>query len=360
MTTTALHSLFLFMGAVILSLVLTPIVKKLAIAMGAVDKPDPRKVHKGVMPRMGGLAIFGSFVLSYVSLLFFTDFAFYKINMAVIFGGFIIVLTGIVDDLYQISPKKKMLGQFAAAMVVVLLDVRLEFINLPFLAEPIHFGWLSYPITIFWIIGITNAVNLIDGLDGLAAGVSAIAASSLAVISFLMGNVFIATLCIAFVGSLIGFLYYNFHPAKIFMGDAGSLFLGFFLSVVSLIGFKQVTVATFAIPVLLLAIPISDTFYAMVRRKINKLPISAPDKNHLHHRLLALGFSHRKTVLTIYCMSAVFSACAIWMTQVALWVSIVVFFVYLVVFHFVAECLGMMKADSALAKWMQRIRHIRQ
>lgn len=347
----------LVVGAMVLSLLFTPIVKKLAIVMGVVDQPDERKVHKNQMPRMGGVAIFSSFVLVYMVFLYFTDHSFNQTNMAVIFGGAIIVLTGLVDDLYQISPKKKLLGQLVASVLVVLLDVRLEHINLPFFDNPLELGWLSYPITIFWLVGITNAVNLIDGLDGLACGVSAIAATSLLVISLMVGNIFIACLCLAFIGSLVGFLYYNFHPASIFMGDSGSLFLGFFLATTSLISFKQVTIVSFVIPVLLLAVPISDTLYAMIRRRINNLPISAPDKNHLHHRLLAMGLTHRQTVLTIYAMSIAFSACAVWATHIALWSSVLVLVLYSLLFHVIADCLGMMKTDSFLYRWAQGIRH---
>src|SRR5690606_3348807 len=157
-----------------------------------------------------------------------------------------------------------------------------------------------------WIVGVTNAVNLIDGLDGLAGGVSAIATGTILVMAIIMGNPTVIILSLLLLGSTIGFLFYNFHPAKIFMGDSGALFLGFSLATLSVLGFTQATVVSFIVPLLILGVPLSDTFFAIVRRKVNKLPISVADKNHLHHCLLQFGFSHRKTVLIIYGISLFF------------------------------------------------------
>lgn len=338
----------IFISTLLLSLLITPLIKKIAYVINAVDHPKERKVHNKVMPRMGGVGIYLSFIMVYSMYIYLSHDEFNETNLAIMLGGLIIVLTGVIDDLYQISPKKKLIGQFIAALIVLSFDIRLDFVFVPFLDNPIHFGWFSYPLTILWIIGITNSINLIDGLDGLASGVSAIAGTTLFLIALMMGDFFIAALCLAFVGSILGFLFYNFHPASIFMGDSGSLFLGFFLSVVSLIGFKQVTITAFVIPILFLAVPISDTLYAMLRRKLNHTPISSPDKNHLHHCLLELGFSHRKTVLVIYGISVLFSLLAILMTKLSLWVSLVVLFFYFIFFHFLAEYVGMISKKKPL------------
>ncbi|MET3683009.1 UDP-GlcNAc:undecaprenyl-phosphate GlcNAc-1-phosphate transferase [Alkalibacillus flavidus] len=320
--------------ALAVALIMTPLIKRLAIKIGAVDNPSHRKVHKGAMPRLGGLAIYLSFMIGLM--LFYPDSVY---TLPVMIGGSIIMLVGFLDDLIELSPKWKMTGQILAA-IVVLGTIQVEFVNLPFGGE-LHFGWLSIPITIIWIIAITNAINLIDGLDGLAGGVSAIALLTITVMSIVMNNYFVTTIALLLLGSTIGFLYYNFHPAKIFMGDTGALFLGYMIAVLSLLGFKNVTVFSFVIPIIILGVPISDTVFAMIRRKVQRKPISAADKQHLHHCLLALGFSHRMTVLLIYGLSALFSIAAIVFTQATMWGSALLILGLFLMLELVVELTGL-------------------
>ena len=288
--------LFLAMAAALVaSIILTPLVIKLAFRIGAVDRPNYRKVHASVMPRIGGLAIFGAFLIGYLILRPTDEHA-----AGILVGAVIIIIVGFLDDMLEITAKAKLAGQLAAAVIVVTWGgLQIDFINLPFFGQ-FDFGYLSIPITIIWIIGITNAINLIDGLDGLAAGVSTIALISITVMAMIMGNVFVVAIAAILAASSLGFLLFNFHPAKIFMGDTGSLFLGFMISVLALLGFKNVAVVSLVIPIIMLGVPISDTFFAIVRRIRMKQKITAPDKSHLHHCLLRSGFSHRQTVLVIY------------------------------------------------------------
>jgi UDP-GlcNAc:undecaprenyl-phosphate GlcNAc-1-phosphate transferase len=227
--------------AFVLALALTPLVKKFALWIGATDNPNHRKVHSKVMPRLGGLAIFLAFAAVVTYMLISDHFLSITgqqdstmIVLGFLLGGAIIVLVGALDDKYELSPKWKMLGQIVAAAVVVSFGIRIEGIELPFLDTYLHIGWLSIPLTMFWIVAITNAVNLIDGLDGLAAGVSAIAVTTIMVLSIFMGNVLVFMLCAILLGSIIGFLFFNFYPAKIFMGDTGSLMLGGVIAVLAL------------------------------------------------------------------------------------------------------------------------------
>ncbi|MGI2327472.1 glycosyltransferase family 4 protein [Planococcus sp. YIM B11945] len=333
--------------AFIASLVLTPIVKRLAYRIGAVDRPNHRKVHARIMPRLGGLAIFGSFLIGYFilrpeqSVSNAVTEAFIPIETAIIIGAFIIIITGVLDDMMEISAKAKLLGQLLAAGIVVIGGgLEISFINLPFGGE-IDFGYFSIPLTILWIVGITNAVNLIDGLDGLAAGVSTIALITLSVMAYIMGDVFVMSLAAILAASSIGFLYYNFHPAKIFMGDTGALFLGYMISVLALMGFKNVTIVALIIPIIMLGVPISDTFFAIVRRLREKQPLSAPDKSHLHHCLLNVGFSHSQTVLIIYGIAALFGLAALLFSQATLWGGILLIGLMLLAIELFVEVVGL-------------------
>jgi UDP-GlcNAc:undecaprenyl-phosphate/decaprenyl-phosphate GlcNAc-1-phosphate transferase len=321
----------------IISLLITPLIKKLAVSIGATDKPNQRKVHQFTMPRLGGLAIFISFIIGMLILK--------PLNPAfipIIIGSSIIVITGICDDLFELSAKYKLIGQLAAAFIVVFLgDLQVLFINLPF-GGHLEFGYLSIPFTILWIVGITNAINLIDGLDGLAAGVSSIALITISGMALIQGNLFVVAVGTIVLMGTLGFLYYNFHPASIFMGDTGALFLGFVISVLSLLGYKNVTFISFIIPVIILGVPISDTFFAIMRRIINKQPLSAPDKSHLHHCLLRLGYSHRQTVLLIYAMASFFGLVAVIYSQARIGVSIFLICLIILLMEFIAEKIGLM------------------
>jgi UDP-GlcNAc:undecaprenyl-phosphate/decaprenyl-phosphate GlcNAc-1-phosphate transferase len=317
------------------SLLITPIVKKFAIKIGAVDKPNQRKVHKNIMPRLGGLAIFLSFIIG-VLITNPTD----TYHLPIIIGSLIIIVTGFFDDILELSPKLKLLGQLLAAVIVVFGGLEVEFINNPF-GDPIEFGILSKPVTIIWILAITNAINLIDGLDGLAAGVSSIALITISFMAILKGDIYAFTLGIILLGSTLGFLFYNFHPAKIFMGDTGALFLGYMIAILSLLGFKNITMVSFIIPIIILGVPISDTLFAIIRRLINKKPISAPDKSHLHHCLIKAGFTHRQTVLLIYAMASLFSIAAVILSLATLWGTILVLFVLFIAIELFVEKFGL-------------------
>lgn len=291
---------FPFMLAMFVSYVLTPYIKKLAFKIGAVDRPDNRKVHKKIMPRLGGLAIYIAFMIGCVASMEITWDIF-----GILLGGTLIVALGVADDVYQLPAKIKLLGQIAAACVLVIFDIRIEWVNNP-LGGYFYLDMLSIPFTIFWVISFTNVVNLIDGLDGLAAGVSAIASLTVILVAVQMGYFHVAILTAALAGAIIGFIRYNFNPATIFMGDTGSMFIGYMLAAISVYGAVK-TAATIAliVPAIALGLPILDTAFAIMRRYVNGRPIFQPDKGHLHHRLLATGMSHKETVLFMYGITAV-------------------------------------------------------
>ncbi|WP_312473460.1 MraY family glycosyltransferase [Neobacillus sp.] len=333
------------------SILLTPLVKKLAFKIGATDKPNHRKVHQKIMPRLGGLAIYLSFIIGMLVLRPEDPNA-----LPIIVGSIIIIITGILDDMVELSAKIKLIAQIAAAAVVVIWGgVHVQFINLPFGGQ-IEFGYLSIPLTIIWIVGITNAINLIDGLDGLAAGVSSIALITISGMAIIMGDDFVTAVASIVLASTLGFLLYNFHPAKIFMGDTGALFLGYMISVLSLLGFKNVTMISFIVPVIILGVPISDTFFAIIRRIVNKKPLSAPDKSHLHHCLLRLGFTHRQTVLMIYAMAAFFGLAAIIFSQAKLLGGFFFIVILLIMIELFAEMIGLVgKNYRPLIKMMRTL-----
>ncbi|MGZ0051767.1 glycosyltransferase family 4 protein [Brevibacillus gelatini] len=332
-----------FLTSLIVSFIATPYVKKLAEKVGAVDAPNQRKVHTRIMPRMGGLAIY----LGYLAAFFlFVPYASMSEMLGIFIGSTIVMAVGMLDDKYQLSPKWKLIGQLiATAIVVIPFGLKIGVVNLPY-SGSIDFSsgwlfWLAIPITMFWIVGVTNAVNLIDGLDGLSAGVSAIAAGTMGVMALLMDDYKVATYCFVLLGAILGFLYFNFHPARLFMGDTGSLFLGFNLAALSIMGFKEALFVSFIIPIVVLGVPLWDTFFAIVRRIVNKKPISSPDKGHLHHCLLNMGLSHRSTVLTIYSISIFFGTMAILLTKTTKWTTIIVMVVLLIAIHLGTEIVGL-------------------
>ena len=305
-----LNDIMMALLALLISLILVPFVAKLAIKIGAVDKPNERKVHTKIMPRMGGLAIY----LSFFAVLFLSHEMTMQ-HIGLLTGGTVLVLVGIIDDKTDMPAKIKLIGQIFAACIVVVAGVRVEFMTNFILGGVFPLYIFSVPFTVLWIVAITNAVNLIDGLDGLAAGTSIIAAATMAISGYATGQTEMASMALILIGASLGFLKYNFHPAKIFMGDTGSMFLGYNLSVLAIMGFtKSFTVLSLVTPILVLAIPILDTLFAIIRRKMNNKPIFKPDKNHLHHCLLNYGFSHRNTVLIIYAVSAVLALCGLIMT----------------------------------------------
>jgi len=330
--------------SLIIALIATPYVKRFAEKIGAVDAPNQRKVHTRIMPRMGGLAIYLGYLVSFFLFVPLTN---NKEMIGIFIAGTIILIVGMLDDKYQLSPKWKILGQLiGTALVVIPFGLKIGIVNLPY-GDYLDFtsgwlAWLAIPITVFWIVGVTNAVNLIDGLDGLSAGVSGIAVATMAVMAIIMNDTDVALYCFILLGAIIGFLYFNFHPARIFMGDTGALFLGFNLAALSIMGFKEAVFVSFIIPIVVLGVPLWDTFFAIVRRIVNKKPISSADRGHLHHCLLNMGLSHRATVVTIYGISICFGLTAILLTKAAaLWTTIIILSVLFFVVHMATEVTGL-------------------
>lgn len=309
------NNILAFLVPLLISFIATPFAKKIAHMAGAIDVPkDDRRIHKKPIPRLGGLAIY---IATVTSTLIFMDKTSEMIG--ILAGGTIIAITGIADDIKPMSAKLKMLLQIVAAGVLIYSGIKIEIVTNPF-SDIGYFslGMLSVPITLLWIVGITNAVNLIDGLDGLSAGVSAISALSLAAISYMAGDNTTMVISLIIAGSALGFLPYNFNPASIFMGDTGALFLGFVLSAVSIEGaVKSATTVAIIVPLLALGLPIFDTTFAMLRRYKNKRPIMEADRGHLHHRLLDIGFGQRRTVIILYTINALFGTCAIVMYRLS-------------------------------------------
>ena len=318
------------------SFILTFPVKKLAIKIGAVDFPNYRKIHTKVTPRIGGVSIFLGALLGGLYL-----HPHHEHLPEIVLGAFVIIITGILDDRFDIRPIVKLTGQLIAASFLISDGLIIERITLPFIGM-IDLGFASVLITVLWVVGITNAINLIDGLDGLATGVSTIALSSMLVMAIIDSQVFAAMLCVVIIGANLGFLYHNFYPAKIYMGDTGSNFLGYMIAVVSIVGlFKNVALFSFIIPVIVLAVPIFDTLFAIVRRILNKESIMKPDSKHIHYQLLSFGYSHRKTVLIIYIFSALFGLMAILFSEASLSLSLIITIIVLFLIHLFAEMAGL-------------------
>jgi len=298
----------------IISFAATPIVKAFAEKVGAIDMPgEARRVHDHPIPRMGGLAIFLGFLLSVL--------LFIPINrqlQGILLGCVLIVATGAVDDVVSLKAWVKLLLQIAAACIAVFHGVRIEVLGNPnFLSanDYLTLGSWSVPITILWIVGITNSVNLIDGLDGLAVGVSTISSVTMLVIALLVADSSVAVVLAALVGACIGFMPYNLNPAKIFMGDTGSLLLGYVLSTLSILGlFKFYAIVSFAVPVLAIAVPLFDTIFAFFRRLVKGQNPMHPDRGHFHHRLIDMGLSQKQAVAVLYTISAILGVAAVVIT----------------------------------------------
>jgi UDP-GlcNAc:undecaprenyl-phosphate GlcNAc-1-phosphate transferase len=306
-----LRLFFTLLVAFLVSFASTPIVNILAHRIGAVDIPrDNRRMHKTPTARLGGLAIFYGFI---VSILCFSDID-YSIR-GVLIGSVIIVGLGILDDIFQLKPIPKLITQIFAAAVAVFHGVQITYLTNPNIFSDekyISLGIWTVPVTIIWIVGVTNAVNLIDGLDGLAAGVSSISCISLFAISLITKETGIAVLTAAAAGAAFGFLPYNLYPAKIFMGDTGATFLGYFLACISIMGlFKSYAVISFAIPFLILGLPIFDTLFSILRRIYRKKSPMSADRGHLHHRLIDMGFDQRQSVKILCIASALLSMSAV-------------------------------------------------
>ena len=306
--------LLAFGAALVLSLIATPAVKAFANKIGAIDVPtEERRVHDHPIPRLGGLAIFLGFI---ISVLLFAEIN--KQVQGILIGSVIIVILGVIDDIVPLPALAKLIVQIVAALVAVGHGVVIEIISNPNFASStdyVNLGIAAIPITVIWIVAITNSVNLIDGLDGLAVGVTTISSGTMFVIAVVLSQGNVAVLLAALVGACIGFLPYNFNPAKIFMGDTGALLLGYVLATVSISGlFKFYAIISFAVPFLVIGLPIFDTIFAVFRRLVRGKNPMAPDRGHFHHRLIDMGLSQKQAVAILYAISAVLGLIAVIIT----------------------------------------------
>ncbi|MDD6650802.1 MAG: MraY family glycosyltransferase [Eggerthellales bacterium] len=306
------HFLVLGLVAFLVAYICVPLVRKLAIRLDAVDYPSARRVNTVPTPRMGGVAIcagiFAAIIFEVIGEVFLGWAGFYvhshqgRVNhLGVMIGIFVIALTGAIDDVKSLRPKYKLLGQILGACIIVASGILLSAVRAPVGDGFILFGWFAYPLTVFYLVAFMNVINLIDGLDGLAAGIVAISSGFLFAIAFGKGLEETAMLSIILLGACLAFLRYNFNPASIFMGDSGSLTLGAMVAVISLLGvMRSPTFILMVVPLIIAAIPIMDTAAAIIRRLYHHQPIQQADKKHLHHHLLAEGFSVRRAVLIVY------------------------------------------------------------
>ncbi len=324
-----------FILAFIVAFMATPYTIKLAKKIGAVDVPkDERRMHKRAMPKFGGPAVILGFLVSVIYLLIVMSLEDtiilngpenYGMKLIGLFLGIVIIsITCIIDDIKTIKPIVKLSGQLLAAIVAVAFGIRIESINVSIIQAPELGEILSTIVTIVWIVGVTNSINLIDGLDGLSSGISVISAISLLIIFLLNGSAMVPIILItALAGALVGFLPFNFAPAKTFIGDTGSNFLGYTISIIAILGMaKTYTLAVIILPLIVLGLPIFDTLWAIIRRLIKGKSIKAifkADKGHLHHRIVARGFSQKQAVLILYGISATFGIFAIIFFDSGIW-----------------------------------------
>lgn len=320
-------ALFFFVSSVSVC-ALVPVCKKIAFKIGAVDEPSNRRVHKKTTARLGGVAIFFGIVICCSIAAIGVKYLGWQIPLSyknangvnyyiVAIGAFVIFVTGIIDDMKCLPPKTKLILQLLGACVVSASGLLFDRIYNPFTDSFIEFGLFAYPITIFYLVAFTNIINLIDGLDGLAAGITFIAATSIFVFSITQDKADAAILSVGIMGACSAFLIFNFNPAKIFMGDSGSLTLGFLLGVASLLAAtRTAVVVSMLVPLLAAGIPIIDTFSAIVRRKRSHEPVDQADTGHIHHRLLKSGLSTKKVVLIMWAWTAFLALCGITMTVI--------------------------------------------
>ena len=294
--------------AAVISYLATPFVKKLAFKIGAVDVPkDNRRMHKKPIPRLGGLAIVIAFLLC--------TFLFVKLEkqmQGILLGAIIILVVGVLDDCLALPALPKFFAQIAAATIVVMHGCEIRYVTNPFSVVPFDLGWLAGPVTVFWIVLMTNAINFIDGLDGLAVGVSGISTATMLVIAMLLGEESVAVVLAALLGACIGFIPYNFNPAQIFMGDTGSTFLGFVLASISVKGlFKMYAVISFMVPFLILGVPFFDVSFAVIRRLAKGQNPMTADRGHIHHRLIDMGLTQKQSVAIVYMLTGVLGLAAV-------------------------------------------------
>lgn len=351
---------FTYLCSTVLAFVITPIVIYIAHVLRIYDNPDARKVHVSAIPRIGGVAIFFSATSLAIAVMFLDNSigeAFRSVHAQVLTllgAGTFIFLVGLIDDLRGISGRYKLLAQTAAAAAMCIAGVRIETLSVANLFT-LHFGLLSFVITIFWIVSITNAVNLIDGLDGLAAGISAVVCMVIAVFAFDIGHPVMVVLMLALLGSLSGFLFFNFNPARIFMGDCGSMFLGFVLASSSVLcTTKSRTIIALALPTLALGLPIFDTLFSIVRRYLNRRGIMSPDRGHLHHVLLDMGLRHRHVVIIMYMMTALAAGLGMFMMLTREVGTVAIFFCVLLLLVLVFRVVGAIRLRDMIEGLRQK------
>ncbi len=337
------HIFIIILTCFIFCFLITFYIKKIAKHIGAMDIPNKRKVHTVPMPRLGGLGIFLTFLFGYML------FGVQNPQMnAILIGSFIIIIVGVIDDISPIGATTKLFGQLIAASIVlfyggIILD------KVTIFKMHIDFGLFAYPLTILFIVACINIINLIDGLDGLSTGICSIFYLTVGIIALMKATFGGLDVSLVFImlGASLGFLVHNFHPAKIFSGDSGSMFQGFMIATISLLGFKTITMTSFVIPVLLLGIPILDTLFAIIRRTLKKEPIYKPDKEHLHHQLLKLGLSHRNTVLAIYAMNILFAFASIVYTINDKKLGIIIYIIIFILIVFIITKTSIIKEKKA-------------
>lgn len=333
----------MFAVSLVTTLAVTPLAKKIAIKVDAVDYPNARRINTEPVPRMGGIAIFAGIAAAFLVQIIGTTFfdwpamlvssSAMDVNYGLLGLSFVVIfVTGLLDDKYTLKPLQKLFGQVLAAVIAVAGGLVIGNISNPFVDQGvIELGWLAYPVTVLYLVAYVNIINLIDGLDGLAAGISGIASLTMFVLALAAGRVDSAALSLTVVGSSLGFLRYNFHPASIFMGDSGSLTLGFALGVASLLSVTRYAgLTTIIVPLVISAVPILDTFSAIIRRLRAHVSVGQADKGHIHHRLLSEGYDQRQSVLIMYGWTALMCVGAIIMTKVGTVERIVIFFVLLI------------------------------
>lgn len=337
--------LLILIFTTIMSLIFTEIIRILSFKIGAVDEPNSRRVNTVTMPSSGGLAIYFSYFITVLFLIPLNR----EITIPIFIGATIIVITGLIDDIKGISPRFKMLGIILATLSVYYLgNIQMNGLEIPFVGL-VDLKYLSLPMTILWVTAITNSINLIDGLDGLATGVSSISLVTIGIIAFFFlgaDNLDVSLMVFALVAAAVGFLPANYFPAKIYLGDTGALFLGFMISVFSLFHLKNVTFFTLTVPLVILALPIGDTVYAIIRRKMNKQPISMADNKHIHHRLMALGFTHKQSVKLLYTLTTVFSFVSLLFPVASTVGAIMLALGLLLSLQFLAELIGLVNEET--------------
>lgn len=346
--------LFTFCLSLLLALGITPLVIDLARRRKWIDIPNVRSVHHRPIARLGGIALFIATMLTILPVLFIQNMvggAFHGQGIkiiAILSGGCFLFFVGLADDLYNLRVRTKLAAQLIAALAICASGVYIRTLSISGLCQ-INLGFWGYLITVFWLVGVTNAVNLIDGLDGLAAGISAIACSVIAFLAIMADNAILAIIMLALFGSLVGFLCFNFNPARIFMGDCGSLFLGFLIAAASVLTASMTeTIVGIAMPILVLGIPIFDTLFSMLRRFLQRRGLMSPDRGHFHHRLLDMGFSQHHVAIIAYLITLSISGLGFFLLVTQSAASVFIFVCCLVLLLLIFRLVGAVRPDEIL------------